>query len=104
MMMAHEQRTRAVNSALESDGLHDKFRGGMSRYFNAGIVPGSFLTAVLKNDLREAILFADDESLILLPDLVRWLTLTLRQPQMWGSKENIATHVHNCNRAEDDRS
>lgn len=101
MIMAHEQRMRAVKSALDSPQLHEKFRGGMSRYFNGGIVPGSFLTAVLKNDLRAALMYADDESIEMLPSLVRWLFFDLRQPDMWGSDGKVKRHVFLCNRAED---
>jgi hypothetical protein len=35
------------------------FRGGLERYLESGIAPGSFLTAVLTNDLREAFATAD---------------------------------------------
>lgn len=89
-----------MKSALDSPHLHRKFKGGMTLYFNAGILPGSFLKAVLRNDLTDAILRADVESIQLLPGLVRWLVHDLDQPKMWGSTQKVARHIFNCNRDE----
>jgi hypothetical protein len=41
--------------------------GGIRRYFYEGIGPGSFLTAVLENNLMEALGRADDENRNALP-------------------------------------
>lgn len=46
---------------------------GLHRYIENAVPPGSFLLAVLRNDLRAAVAVADSMSLIALPDLVRWL-------------------------------
>jgi hypothetical protein len=46
---------------------------GLLRYINDGILPGEFLQAVLRNDLREAVGRADDENKELLPEYVAWL-------------------------------
>lgn len=51
--------------------------------------PGSFLTAVLENNLKEAVARADEESLDALPHIVAWLYD--RAPNVaWGSPK----HVH----------
>lgn len=47
--------------------------GGLARYFNAGIMPGHFLTAVLMNDLQEACSRADLETFAVMPRLMKLL-------------------------------
>lgn len=47
---------------------------GLVRYLVDGLRPGSFLCAVLENDLREAVVRANpEEHLLALPALVRFL-------------------------------
>ena len=50
-------------------GLQD----GMQRYLEQGIAPGHFLTAVLKNNLSEAVMRADADNLKELPSIVKWM-------------------------------
>ena len=40
--------------------LPEHIRGGVQRYIEDGIPPGDFLTAVIRNDLRESFARADD--------------------------------------------
>ena len=47
-------------------------RGAVERYVMHGIPPGSFLTALINNDLREAVARADDMNVNRLPDYVRF--------------------------------
>ena len=42
--------------------IPERMMGGIERYINHGITPGHFLTAVLKNDLMEAISHGDLEN------------------------------------------
>jgi hypothetical protein len=46
---------------------------GLNGWISHGIQPGGFLTAVLCNDLREAVVRADDENLRALPEIVYWI-------------------------------
>lgn len=63
-------------------------RDGLVRYFDRGIEPGQFLTAVLSNDLRAAIMHGDAEALAGLPHIVR--CLWNRAPgNAWGSPEIV---------------
>lgn len=50
------------------EGMHD----GIVLYLLHGLFPGSFLRAVLENDLREAVNRADDLNLVALPQYVRF--------------------------------
>jgi hypothetical protein len=46
----------------EMNGVPEHLRGGLLLYVENGIPPGHFLTAVLENNLMEAIGRADEES------------------------------------------
>ncbi len=48
-------------------------RPGLARYLVLGVAPGSFLTAVLRNDLAGAVFAASPQSLWAIPDVVRFL-------------------------------
>jgi len=53
--------------------LPEGLQGGMQRYLEHGILPGHFLTAVLKNNLFDAVMRADANNLKELPSIVRWI-------------------------------
>jgi hypothetical protein len=66
------------------DMLPASLREGIRRYLEEHILPGDFLQAVLKNDLREAALRADDDNRKWVADLALWLHL-YAPDQSWGS-------------------
>lgn len=67
-------------------------RGALERYFNLGYEPGSFLMAVLCNDLYEAVGRADDQNIEAIPSIVRWLYN--RAPRnSYGSPERVADYI-----------
>ena len=47
--------------------------GAINRYVNEGLPPGSFVTAVLCNDLFNAIGTADEDNIVALPEIVRYV-------------------------------
>lgn len=47
--------------------IPERMMEGINRYIQQGIKPGSFLTAVIQNDLSEAVHIADRENLANLP-------------------------------------
>ena len=60
----------------------------MARYVQDGITPGSFLRAVIDNDLRGAIFQADDTNKLLVPLFVRWFYSSDEAPAACcGSRE-----------------
>ena len=59
---------------------------GLQRYFEHGIEPGSFMTAVLCNDLKEACGRADDINRHMLFEIVKWLW-NEAPSGTWGSPE-----------------
>ena len=70
--------------ALLPEGL----RGGLVRWIVKGIPTGSFLAAVLRNDLRDACARIDTENRPFLPDVVKWL-YNYAPAYTWGSPANV---------------
>lgn len=67
MKLTDEQK-----DAMSKYGIPDEMHGGIIRYFENGIPPGSFLCAVINNDLQEAVARADDTNLYRLRNYVQW--------------------------------
>lgn len=63
--------------------------GAVKRYVMHGIPPGSFLTAVICNDLREAFARADDENAAAMQNWVRFF-YNSTPSGCWGSPEAFA--------------
>lgn len=74
---------------MNYDLLPEHLRGGVQRYIEHGVIPGSFLVAVICNALREAVGYADDESLAALSNIVRWFTWNAPS-ECWGSGDKMA--------------
>jgi len=66
----------------------EHLRGSLERYFQNRIEPGSFLTAVLSNDLVGSYARADSQNIRLIGDIVSFLYN--RAPAgAWGSPERV---------------
>lgn len=63
-------------------------REGIERYINERIPTGSFLAAVLENNLREAVQRADLESARALPEIVKWLCYNAPW-SCWGTPDRV---------------
>ena len=57
---------------INYDGYPGNTVGGAKRWIENAIQPGGFLSAVIENDLREAVGRADDKNIHLLPEIIRW--------------------------------
>lgn len=62
--------------------------GGIERWIQYAIVPGSFLQAIIKNDLSDAVGQADDENLKNLPAYVGYF-YNEAPSQCWGSVDKF---------------
>ena len=65
-----------------------RMEGGICRYVEYGIEPGDFLTAIIRNDLKEAVGRADEENMRNLPAYVAYFYNEVPSPA-WGSKEKM---------------
>ena len=53
--------------------IPERIMGAMFRWGKEGIVPGSFVCAVMRNDLLDAVSLADNEVIHHLPAIVRFV-------------------------------
>jgi len=68
------------------DQIPPRMLGAMIHYVATGEVSSAFLTAVIDNDLKKAVSYADDYNLPIIHLYVRWFYN--RAPmQCWGSEE-----------------
>lgn len=75
-------------AGVVASGIPPRLMIGVGRYITKGIRPGDFLYAVLCNNLKQAILQADKDSFIALPDLVKWLHWEAPS-ESYGSEEKV---------------
>ena len=64
--------------------------GAMQRYIENRLHPGSFLTAVLSNDLADAVGRADDINRDRISDIVTWL-YNYAPSGCWGNPDKVAS-------------
>lgn len=68
--------------------LPDHMHQSMELYLGNGIEPGSFLYAVLTNNLKEAVGRADDINIRYLPNIVSYCYNKIPSGA-WGSQEKV---------------
>lgn len=76
----------ALNFSGEYEQFPQHMRDAITRYIIDGIKPGSFLSAVISNNLQKAVFAADDDNLPLLKLYVRWFYWEA-PGNSWGSPE-----------------
>jgi len=77
-----------MEKTVNYEGLPESLKGGMQRYIEHGIEPGSFLGAVLRNDLMGSFAHADMQNRYLLFDIANWLYN--EAPSLcWGDKAKV---------------
>ena len=59
-------------AAMTDHGIPSYMHNGITLYYEHGIEPGSFLTAVINNDLKEAVGRADDTNRHCLYNYMMW--------------------------------
>ncbi len=71
-----------------ADKIPYNIKCGLTNYLVHRLAPGSFLSAVLKNDLRGAVQRADSEALLAIPAIVDFL-VAVAPHGVWGSEEKV---------------
>ena len=66
--------------------IPDRMMGAITRYIEQGVPPGDFLTAIIENNLSEAIGRADNENMANIPAYVAYFYNEAPGP-CWGSPE-----------------
>lgn len=73
---------------LNYEGLPRSLREGTRLYIEQGILPGSFLRAVISNDLKESFAQADHINQHRMFDIVSWFYRKCPIP-CWGSEKKM---------------
>ena len=81
-----------MDSMIGPLAIPEHMRPGLTRYIERGIKPGSFMRAVLENDLKNAVFLADD---INRQHLVDWVQIlyTYAPGNCWGSPEKFKAWI-----------
>ncbi len=90
-----------ANIKLEPDAyypIREDWYGALERYLNNGIMPGSFMTAVLENNLKEAIGRADVTNRSNLHNIVGYIYNHLPS-NSWGSAEKVSDYLKSLKEA-----
>jgi hypothetical protein len=61
---------------------------GIEMYIRDGVVPGGFLTAIITNNLKDAVQYADDENVGNIPAYVDYF-YNVAPARCWGSEANM---------------
>lgn len=77
----------AITAAMNT--LPEHMIGGLMRYIEHGIEPGGFLSAVICNNLRDAVGRADEANKAKLIEWVQWFYWYAPSPS-WGSEEMMS--------------
>lgn len=84
---------------LDATGASKLVCAALWRYVTEHMPVGHFLTAVLSNDLHEAVAHADDENLPALPALVRWIYWEA-PGTCWGNHRTVMNWIEKGTRDE----
>lgn len=71
----------------------EQFKQSVDLYVTDRIQPGSFVTAILSNDLMGAVIKADNESSKLLVQFVDYVLAKVPM-NLYGSAEIVNNHIH----------
>lgn len=74
--------------SLIACGIPDYMHEGILNYVENRVKPGHFLTAIITNDLRNAVFHADSTNLNLIKNYVQWFYNHPPSP-CWGSVEKM---------------
>jgi len=85
---AREALVVHIVGELPRSRVPEHLREGLVRYFADGILPGSFLQAVLVNDLMSAVMRADPFSLVSVGHIAAFL-VDHAPAGAWGSREAV---------------
>ena len=82
--------------ALPADYVPDHIRGSIVNYFEHGLCPGGFVTAVLANDLLRAVQSADFENRKHITSIAQWI-FNNAPVGSTGSRERVQAWIEDVN-------
>lgn len=90
-----------TDASFDGSRVPEHIRGGIARWINYGIEPGSFLMALIENDLRRAFECADDINTPRVRDIVAWF-YNHAPRACWGSPAKVRTWAMECAQRRED--
>jgi hypothetical protein len=90
-----------INEALKNfedefgNKIPEYMHQGFIYYIESGILPGDFLSAILCNNLKEAVYNADSTNIHLISTYIKFLYKHFPY-NIWGSKERVQQHLEFC--------
>jgi len=84
---------------MEHNKVSDSVKESLEIYVKQGIMPGSFLSAVLENNLCGALGAADSYNRASLFEIVQYIYVKLPH-YSWGSREKVNKYVEKLNSVE----
>lgn len=85
---------------MDTDTIPERILAGLTRYASYGTPTGHFLRAALENNLREAVLRADTNSLAALRDIVLFIYNEMPS-DCHGSKEKVEAWIKRAENLKD---
>ncbi len=73
--------------------IPERMMPGIQRYIEERILPGNFLTAVICNNLKHAVMYADDENIRNLPAYASYF-YSKAPIECWGSEEKMKAWIN----------
>jgi hypothetical protein len=70
----------------------ERMRESLELYVKKGVRPGSFFTAIIQNNLKEAVAMADDENMQNIPAYVNYFYNHAPIP-CWGSEKKMEAWI-----------
>lgn len=79
---------KTIFDTLPFSKIPERIHECIIRYIEYGIIPGSFLQAIICNNLRETYAQCDNENERHIKDYVKWFYIYAPSP-CWGTKEKM---------------
>lgn len=100
MRLHQESSLEDVQDELQRMNLPDYMASAVHLYLTKGLPPGSFLTAVLENNLVDAVSQADHANFFHIAQWVSFLMFSV-PPISWGSPEKVSAWMQAMREASD---
>ena len=79
-------------AALTISGIPNYMHDGIIDYYKNGWKPGSFLSAVINNNLKESFLCADDKNIYCIKEYIMWF-YNYAPTGTWGYSDAVNDYI-----------
>ena len=90
--LPREPKHKGEKYLVEMNTIPEAVKSSIDRYIENGIMPGSFVAAVLSNDLMDTWFQADDDSRENLEAIIKYVACEVPS-SAWGSREKVENWI-----------